>query len=139
MLLEILIGIGLAAICVWLVKTIYAYKEVAFWRTGLLAAALVYVVLGLIGQGWGFLGIDLLGVALYGALAWFSRKNPILLPLGWGLHILWDVLVHPGGHPGYVPNWYPGVCLGFDILIAGYLGWIILRMQKDNSMSSFPS
>ncbi|MEM7370765.1 MAG: DUF6010 family protein [Bacteroidota bacterium] len=139
MLLEILIGIGLAAICVLLVKTIFKDKEIPFWRTGLLAAAIVYVVLGLIGQGWGFIGVDLIGVVLYGALAWASRKNLIWLPLGWALHILWDVLVHPAGHPGYVPNWYPGVCLGFDILVAGYLGWLIFKLQENNHISSSPS
>jgi hypothetical protein len=29
----------------------------------------------------------------------------------------WDQGLHAGGAPGYVPTWYPDLCLGFDVFV----------------------
>ena len=47
------------------------------------------------------------------------RERERLAPLGVGC--FWDVELHPGGHPGFVPSWYPPLCLGFDVVVGGVL------------------
>jgi len=47
------------------------------------------------------------------------------LALGWALHICWDVFLHSQNSTPYVPEGYPGLCMGFDIVIAGYILYLI--------------
>lgn len=125
MLLEIIIGILLAALSVAIIAKTYPKKDHAFWRMGLLIAALIYVGFALFGQSWEYLPIELIGLAFYGAFVWLSKKYALYwLALGWALHIGWDVFLHSGSETAFVPSWYPGICLGFDILIAIYIFWL---------------
>ena len=131
MLIEIIIGILLAAICVFAVAKIYPNKDHAFWRVGLLLAALVYVVFALIGKAWDYLPIELGGVLLYGIFVWFSKKHALYwLAAGWALHIGWDVFLHTDPELAFVPSWYPGICLGFDIVIAIYIFKVYLERRN---------
>jgi hypothetical protein len=43
------------------------------------------------------------------------------LILGWAAHAAWDVLLHQVLSVGFVPEWYPVVCLGFDVLLAAHI------------------
>lgn len=128
MLTEIIIGIVVATACVIVVAKIYPKKDHAFWRSGLLIAALVYVVFALVGKSWDHLPMELGGVLIYGLFVWFSKKYELWwLALGWALHIGWDVFLHSDGATPFVPSWYPRVCLGFDIVIAGYIFWVVWK------------
>ena len=96
--------------------------EARAWALFLVVAALIYV-----GFAWGlgaserWLRVELMGVAAYGALALFGvLRAPKWVGFGWLLHALWDLVVHPGGHPGYVPSWYPATCLGFDVVVGSW-------------------
>jgi len=137
MIIEILIGFALAAISILAVRAIFKQKDHAFWRQGLILAALVYVGFALCLGGTGnWIGIELGGVVLYGVIAYMAKgRRYAILALGWGLHILWDVLLHSGGHPTYVPHWYPGVCIGFDIAIALYIGSKLLNTSTSQTVS----
>jgi len=109
----------------------YPQKTPLIWQRGLVIAALIYVVFALVGQDFEWMKIEILGVLLYGTLAWFAAKKSVLfLSLGWGLHVCWDLFLHPNGHPGFVPSWYPGLCLGFDLVIAGYFVWYYIERRK---------
>lgn len=126
-LVEIIIGIIAAAILVFVARK----KEISFWRYALVIGALIYVGFAIVGQQWDWLPIELGGVLLYSFFVFLSFRFSILfLALGWALHVVWDLGLHFGGHPGYVPDWYPGACLGFDLLIAGYLVWGFLEKKK---------
>lgn len=94
---------------------------------GLAVAALIYLVLaalrgGTAGELWWELG----GVVLFSVTAWVGvRWAPLLLAASWAGHVAWDLLLHPVEVPGYAPWWYPVVCIGFDLLVAGWvLGWL---------------
>jgi len=39
---------------------------------------------------------------------------------GWALHPLWDAGLHDHSTQ-FVPHWYIGACIGFDLLVAVYL------------------
>jgi len=88
------------------------------WASLLLVAAMVYVAFSLWSDAptaWRL--TELLGVALYGALALVGLRHPRLIGLGWLLHVIWDVWLHMDGRPGYVPAWYVPGCTGFDIVV----------------------
>lgn len=100
------------------------------WAVGLWVAAWIYVGFAVLGQsGWGWLGIELVGVALYGVLAWTGRSRSAWLAAGWALHVLWDVFLHGGHGTAFVPGWYPPACLGFDVAVAAY--WLGLGRRRD--------
>ena len=95
------------------------------YALGLLVAALVYVVFALAGAATGpWLALELVGVVLFGAAAWVGvRRWPLVLALGWGTHVAWDVLLHiNGAGAAYTPTWYPWLCVSFDLVIAGAVG-----------------
>lgn len=60
------------------------------------------------------------GVVLFGILAFLGvRHSAYFLALGWAAHVGWDLLLHPVGVSSYTPWWYPVVCIGFDLVVAG--------------------
>jgi hypothetical protein len=129
MFLEILIGSLIALAAVVLIRQSYPHHVADFWRLGLLVAALIYVAFALWGRAWSYLPVELAGVLAYGLFAWCSRRFTLLwLSFGWGLHIVWDVFLHSGPQTTFVPSWYPGVCIGFDIIIAAYIILIIIEV-----------
>ena len=131
MTLHIIIGILCAAFLVGLSKKIYPRKIKRVWRDGLIIAALVYVGFALFAQNWEWLLIEIGGVLLYGTFAFLAKRFSVLfIGIGWGLHVLWDIFLHPNGHPGFVPEWYPGVCLGFDLVIASYFIWYFFNQKN---------
>jgi hypothetical protein len=55
-------------------------------------------------------------------MAWLGReRRAALLAAGWAAHVPWDLLLHLGDKPGaaYTPDWYPWMCVSFDLVIAG--------------------
>lgn len=133
MILWVVVGFGIALLCAFLLHLL-SIKQYPFWRVGLVIAALIYVGFALFGQNWEWLPIELLGVLIYGVFFWLSKYiSPYFIAAGWALHVLWDIFLHPGGHPGYVPTWYPPICLGFDLFMAIYLVYLIRQFQKTST------
>ena len=119
-LLECLVGIVAAVISLGLIRQ-YAWatqrKLMAVW---LVVAALIYPALATLRGAYDWLPYEFVGVALYGSLAWIGwRYSLIVLAAGWVLHALWDCLTHGA----FMPAWYPMWCLGFDLLLAGFIVW----------------
>jgi hypothetical protein len=63
------------------------------------------------------------------------RHSAWLLALGWASHIGWDLLLHPADASSYAPWWYPAVCLGFDLVVAGA---VVARFQTGRRGLVFP-
>jgi hypothetical protein len=122
MIITIIIGIIAAIISVWIIRQVSPKREHDFWRFGLIVAALIYVGFSVFGQAWEYLPMELGGVLIYSAFAFLSKKHTqYWLALGWLLHVSWDIFLPIHQHAEFVPSWYPGVCLGFDIVIAVYI------------------
>lgn len=97
---------------------------------GLVVAAIIYVGFPIrSGRMEPWLGAELLGVALFGSIAWLGlRGSAWWLAAGWAAHTLWDVLLHHvGPGAGMAPVWYVMLCVGFDLAVALGVATLILR------------
>lgn len=90
---------------------------------GLFVAALVYAGFGLFSGSIAWNLVELAGVAIYGVFAWLGlQRSGWFLVVGWTLHVAWDALLHDSSTT-FVPSWYIGLCIGFDLALAGYIGF----------------
>ncbi|HEY8196801.1 MAG TPA: hypothetical protein VIG04_07480 [Gemmatimonadales bacterium] len=122
MLLPIVIGTVLGSGLVLLASRSGRVGEIRLLAIGLVVTALLYVVLALPGAGRSSLALETGGLAIFGGLAWLgSRVSPLWLALGWAGHVAWDVGLHLERTQHVVPPWYPLFCVGFDLIVAGYL------------------
>lgn len=120
--IAVIIGVVLALALILLARRSGKYaKEKRIYAIGLVVAALVYVGLGFFSDSTGWKVIELIGVPVYALFAWLGlKKSGWFLALGWALHVFWDAGLHGTSTP-FVPSWYIGLCLGFDVLVAGYV------------------
>ena len=68
---------------------------------------------------------ELAGVAAAGAVAstaarTTTRRGRTLVAAGWAAHVAFDAL-HDGGDDSLIPDWYPAMCAGYDLAVAGRL------------------
>lgn len=123
-ILWIVVGAALGALFIALARARGSRHERRILGIGLVIAALVYVAFALrAGAPGPWLAAELAGVAIFGAMAGAGmRFSGWILALGWGAHVLWDLLLHlSGGGNAFTPGAYPWICVGFDLLVAGYL------------------
>ena len=67
---------------------------------------------------------ELLGVIIFSIIAFTGIKlSPWFLAIGWLILPAWDLLIHNQNLTLFVPRWYPTVCIGYNILMALYIGW----------------
>jgi hypothetical protein len=99
----------------------------------LLVAALAYVHFTLAaGAGPVWLLVEVLGVLAYGVAAWRGlRGSAWWLAAGWALHPVWDIALHYAG-PGaaIAPTWWTVPCLGWDLVVAGYIAVLTLGARR---------
>jgi hypothetical protein len=117
-----LLGIAFSLALVRMARTHPPEGERRVYAVGLVVAALLYVIFGVVGgAGARWLALESAGALIYGAAAWVGvRGRPSLLALGWAAHVAWDVPLHvSGAAAGYTPRWYPWLCVSFDFVIAG--------------------
>ena len=125
MLLPLLVGVALAIVFALVARIQGVGKpgtEQRVLALGLVIAALIYVAFAVVGRPelrWHV--VEATGLVIFGFLAWWGvRRDPIWLAVGWAIHVGWDLGLH-GATETFVPGWYPAVCVGFDVLVAGYI------------------
>lgn len=121
---EFAIGFGLATGFILLARLSKSYsREKIIYGVGLIIAALIYVGFGFFSDSISWKLIELAGVPVYAIFAWFGvKKSGWFLAVGWVLHTAWDALLHDYSTV-FVPHWYIGFCIGFDLLLGGYIGF----------------
>lgn len=132
--LALLLGAALSVGLVRLARTLPPGGERRVYAVGLVVAAVVYVVFGVAGGASArWLGLEILGVIIYGAAAWAGLRGwPPLLAAGWAAHVAWDVLLHVNGVGAeYTPRWYPWLCVSFDLVVAVAALLLIRRETSD--------
>lgn len=120
MLFPILLGAVLGALFAHLARSRRS-GETRVLAVGLAAAALIYVGLALPGADPRWLLLETAGLAVFGALAWLGRSSALWLATGWVAHVAWDVGLHLDRPQSVVGAWYPLLCVGFDLIVAGHL------------------
>jgi hypothetical protein len=105
------------------------------YAVGLMVAALIYVAFAVVeGRTDRWLALEVVGLLGFGAAAVVGfRFWPIALALGWAAHVGWDMLHLRGVGAQYTPDWYPWLCVGFDLVIAGAV--LMHGRQHDASTS----
>ena len=140
--LGLLLGVAYAAAVVR-----FAPSAVRAFALGLAIAAAIYPAFAIFGGAtWSWLGIELVGVVVFGALVLPAlrgggRPAAAMVALGWALHPLWDLLLHAsavGAFPdapgaGHVPSWYPPACATFDWVVALVVGALAYRSRAHSA------
>jgi hypothetical protein len=122
MLLPILIGAVLGALFVLVARRRGGTSEARVLALGLVVAALIYVGLALARADRHGLALEAAGLGIFGLIAWLGARASLWwLVLGWVAHVGWDVGLHLDRSQGSVAAWYPLLCIGFDLVVAGYL------------------
>lgn len=103
---------------------------------GLVVAALAYVIFSVHGpasSGW--IGLELLGLAIYGGMAFLGlRRSQWWLVAGWALHPVWDIALHYlGAGSAFAPAPYALACLTWDPIVAAYIAYRIVRPARTMS------
>lgn len=116
----------LGAVAALVAATISRHRGLAsfrrVWAVGLAVAAAIYVAFAALAGGAAALAIEAVGLLVFGAIAWLgARRWPSLVALGWMAHAGWDLALHPPVSGSWAPEWYPPLCVGFDLVVAGYL------------------
>ena len=125
--IEIILGAIIAAAAIFFFRGISGSALKRFFGWTLVGAAAVYIAFSLFGLFVGtasltWFGVEVLGLLIYGAFAYLGIKRSVwFLAAGWALHVFWDVGLHFSETILFVPGFYPGACIGFDLAFAAYI------------------
>jgi hypothetical protein len=122
-LIQLLIGILACLIFVLVARRADSKRELRVYAMALIAAALVYVGFAIAaGAALSWVALEVSGLALFSLIALLGLRYSVwILALGWVAHAVWDALLDEVLKVGFVPDWYPFVCVGFDLFLAVYI------------------
>ncbi len=139
-LLWLAAGVIAGAWYIWFATKSHAGRERKAYSNGLLIAAAIYPLFALLWGDVAWLGVEALGVAVYGVFVWLGRRFSFyLVAVGWLLHPIWDVGLHllgPGRH--VAPDWYAIACGSFDVLLALVIARRVYGWQRDSMVQIRP-
>lgn len=136
-LFQLILGVVLAFLFVAFARTRGPRREPFIYSVGLIVAALLYVGFSLAGASSQWFMIELIGLVVFSLIAVLGLRVSLwFLTIGWVLHVSWDVLLHLMKEQPFVPNWYPVVCISFDLIVAGYIATKLRK--RDGLFGSIP-
>ena len=124
MLFEMALGVVFGVLLVFYARWQGPRRQRVVLAIGLVVTAVLYVLFASTGTAsltW--LGVEVLRLLPFTFLAWLGlRTSSAWIALGWFLHVGWDAGLHLGPNaPTFVPAFFPVFCIGFDLVVAGYL------------------
>lgn len=132
--MEYAIGIA-AAVAVGLFATIVGFdRERGFYPVVLIVIAALYLLFATLAGSTGSLVAEAVPALIFVVLAVVGfRKSPWLVVAGLALHGVFDffhhlLILNPG-----VPVWWPGWCLSYDVVAAGYLAVLLLLRRASHA------
>ncbi|WP_455206394.1 hypothetical protein [Kaarinaea lacus] len=132
--LQVLIGVVLAVSLLYAIKQLNQNYKLAISVLGLLIAVALYVLLAVLTGNPVFIAIEVVGLMLFLFLIWLGYYYSLwFIAVGWLLHVLWDVGLQPAQTAPYIPQWYTWLCVGFDIVMAIYVGTIVFKVQQNSN------
>jgi hypothetical protein len=125
-LLQIGGGVAFSLGFIALARTWGRRREILLYGVALGLTAATYVVFAAIAHAGSAVPVELLGMALFGGLGVLGVwRWPALLAAGWAGHVAWDLFVANASVTRYVPAWYPTLCIGADLFLAGYITGLV--------------
>lgn len=128
-LLEIIIGGLIAGAILYPFRNRDEGQFKKFFAGSLIIAALIYVAFAGFGLSSGssttnWLIVQLVGVLIYSFFAYAGVKIAAwFVAIGWAAHVFWDIGLHWLANVSFVPEFYPPLCIGFDLVFAIYIGY----------------
>jgi hypothetical protein len=133
--MEYLFGIGIAAFVAVLASLVGFDKDRAFYPVVLIVIASYYILFAAMGASVPALYAESIPMAAFAALAILGfQRSPWFLVIGLAAHGVYD-FAHPLviKNPA-VPIWWPGFCLGYDLVAAAYLA-LLLRVRRAKNVA----
>ena len=128
--MEYVVGV-VAATAVGLFATVIGFdKDRSFYPVVLIVIAALYLLFAaMAGSASCLVAESLPALAFMTMAALGFRRSPWLVVAGLALHGVFDffhaaLITNPG-----VPAWWPGWCLAYDVVAAGYLAVLILTRK----------
>jgi len=132
--MEFAIGVA-AATAVGLFATVIGFdKERSFYPVVLIVIATLYLLFAAMAGSTSSLVAEAIPALVFVAMAALGfRKTPWLVVAGLALHGVFDFFHHAViANPG-VPVWWPGWCLAYDVVAAGYLAALIVFRRRSHA------
>jgi hypothetical protein len=129
--MEYLVGLVLSLSVACLAAVVGFDRDRSFYPTLLIVIASYYVLFGVMGASGRTLAIEIAAASVFLGLAIIGFKtNSWLVAGAIAAHGAFDFVHHwiiddPG-----VPRWWPGFCLTFDVVLAGWLASRVLRNRE---------
>jgi hypothetical protein len=126
------IGVVIALVTVVLARLAGFDRDRAFYPTVLLVTATYYVLFAVLGGSFSALVVESIVMTAFAIAAVFGfRLNLWLVVFAFAAHAVFDfvhgnVVVNPG-----VPAFWPGFCLAYDVVVAGFLAWFLYQRKLD--------
>jgi hypothetical protein len=96
----------------------FGARELQVLASGLVIAALIYVVAAMVQGATELVLLELAGAVVFAFFAVLGmRKASMWLAVGWALHVGWDLAAQLADEP-VLPLWYAIACLAFDLVVA---------------------
>lgn len=137
--MEFLIGVTLALVVSIFATVTGLDRDRGFYPVVLIVIALLYDLFAAMAGSAQALGLDTLAMAAFVVSAVVGFKTSLWLVVAALVgHGLFDNMhSHLITNPG-VPAWYPNFCLGYDVMAAFYLGWLLTRRHAIRSLDGRP-
>lgn len=130
-LVYMLLGFAAATALMYLLRNYKVQKKNKILAAGLFIASVIYVLFSITTFNEVWITVEVVGLVLFLLFVWMGFHYSMwFVVLGWALHIVWDVGVHPQETAPYVPFWYAWICVGFDAVVAVYLAMVIIRQER---------
>lgn len=125
-IIQILIGALCCLVFILVARQAGLKREAIIYAVALVVAASIYGGFAALAGALTWLAIEVGGLVLFSLVSLLGLRTSMwFLVLGWAAHTVWDVFLHKVVNVGFVPEWYPGMCLGFDLVLAGYIGMCV--------------
>ena len=133
MFAELAIGIIFAGLTILVVQAFPSRIHNNFYALALIIAASIYVAFSFLSQNTTWIFTEIIGVIIFSIIAFLGVKFSLwFLAIGWLIHPAWDLLIDNHNLTAFVPQWYPTVCIGYDIAIALYIAWKCIEQKQNN-------
>jgi hypothetical protein len=110
----------------------FGARELQVLASGLVFAALIYVIAAVVSGATEVVLLELVGAAVFGIFAALGlRRASWWLAIGWVLHVGWGLAAQLAEDP-VLPLWYAIACLAFDLVVAA----AIMRGRKSVDATS---